>query len=449
MRKVITYGTFDMFHYGHERLLIRAKSLGDYLIVGVTSKSYDEDRGKLNVSQSLVQRVESVKKTGLADEIIIEEYEGQKINDILSYGIDLFVVGSDWNGKFDYLKKYCEVTYLERTKGISSTQIRKDINGLIKIGICGPGRIARRFLEESKYVSGFHVIGAYGSNLDSTRKFVEDNDLEFYEEDFDSFIKKIDAIYISSPHLSHYEYTKKALLNGKHVLCEKPITLSKNETIELYELASKKNLVLLEAIKTAYCPGFINLINLVRTGVIGDVKIIDATFTKIALPESRELSKNARGGSVTELSSYPLLLFNKILGENYSDVSYYSWLNKEKIDLFTKITLIYSNAIATGKVGVGLRTEGDCIITGTKGYIYVPSPWWKTQFFEVRLNDEDHTQRHFSKFEKDGLRYELSEFLSMITKGDLVSYKLNSRDSIFISEIIETFLYGKKNHYFD
>lgn len=125
MKKVITYGTYDLLHYGHIRLLERAKNLGDYLIVGVTADDFDKSRGKINVRQSLMERVEAVKATGLADEIIIEEYEGQKIDDIKRFEIDIFTIGSDWKGKFDYLKEYCEVIYLDRTEGISSSELRK------------------------------------------------------------------------------------------------------------------------------------------------------------------------------------------------------------------------------------------------------------------------------------------------------------------------------------
>ena len=106
MVKVITYGTYDLLHYGHIRLLERAKALGDYLIVGVTADDFDKTRGKINVQQSLMERVEAVRATGIADEIIIEEYEGQKIDDIRRYNVDIFTVGSDWKCMFDYLNEY-------------------------------------------------------------------------------------------------------------------------------------------------------------------------------------------------------------------------------------------------------------------------------------------------------------------------------------------------------
>lgn len=95
MIKVITYGTFDVLHYGHIRLLERAKALGDELIVGVTSDDYDRTRGKINNQQTLSERIKAVRSLGIADEVIVEEYDGQKIDDIRKYGVDIFAVGSD------------------------------------------------------------------------------------------------------------------------------------------------------------------------------------------------------------------------------------------------------------------------------------------------------------------------------------------------------------------
>lgn len=444
MKKVITYGTFDLFHEGHYRLLERAKKLGDYLIVGVTTESYDRSRGKLNVQESLMKRIENVKNSGLADEIIIEEYEGQKIDDIQKYKVDIFAIGSDWIGKFDYLKEYCEVVYLERTKGISSTQLRAKNNGILRMGIIGCGRIANRFVAESKYVSGVNIEGVFGPHPESLKKFVDKHELAFFETDLEVFMDKIDAVYIASPHLTHYDYIKRSLNNGKHVLCEKPMVLSEKEAREVYQMANERKLVLLEAIKTAYAPGFIRLVSLAKTGVIGQIKNIDATFTKLVDGNIRELLKDTAGGSVTELASYPLLAIVKLLGANYEYLDFYSYMDEERgIDLFTKFNIKYQTAIATAKVGLGVKSEGDLIISGTKGYIYVPSPWWKTEYFEVRYEDINKNKKYYYKFEGDGLRYELAEFVSMIHKQCYQTYKLMPNDSTAINSIIEKYLSGK------
>lgn len=336
MKKVITYGTFDLFHEGHYRLLKRAKELGDYLIVGVTTDNYDKSRGKLNVQQNLMERIENVRKCGLADEIIIEEYEGQKIEDIQKYNVDVFAIGSDWMGQFDYLKSYCDVVYLERTRGISSTELRNKHNGIIRLGMVGNGRIARRFVTESKYVSGVNIEGVFGRNPDSLEKFTNENELEFFSVDYSEFLGKVDAVYIATPHQTHYQYIKDAILQGKHVLCEKPMVLSGKQAEELYSLAKDNNCVLLEAIKTAYCPGFIRLVSLVKSGIIGEIKSVDATFTKLVEGELRELDTSQAGGSMTELGSYPLLAFTKLLGGNIKELRFYSYFDKEKnVDLFT------------------------------------------------------------------------------------------------------------------
>ncbi|MGK0466558.1 Gfo/Idh/MocA family oxidoreductase [Clostridium sp.] len=448
MKKVITYGTYDLFHEGHFKLLERAKKLGDYLIVGITTENYDDSRGKLNVQEGLMKRIENIKASGLADEVIIEEYEGQKVNDVLKYDVDIFAIGSDWIGKFDYLKEYCEVVYLERTKGVSSTQLRANNNGILKLGVVGYGRIATRFIKESKFVSGVNVEGVFGLNEESLKEFVCKQELNFYSLNYDEFLDKVDAIYIAAPHLTHYEYAKKALTRGINVLCEKPMFLSKEQSVELYKLAENNECVLIEAIKTAYSPGFIRLISVAKSGLIGEIKNIDATFTKLVennIPgkNTRELDVNAAGGSVTELASYPLLAIIKLLGENIEELGFYSYYDSEKcIDLFTKINLKYKSAIATAKVGLGVKSEGDLVISGTKGYIYVPSPWWKTEYFEVRFENSNDNKKYFYKFEGDGLRYELAEFVSMITLKNKHTYKLTPFESISISNVIEQFRLG-------
>ena len=173
MKKVITYGTFDLFHEGHYRLLERAKALGDYLIVGVTTESYDKTRGKLGVVDSLMTRIENVKKTGFADEVIIEEAAGQKFSDIKKYGIDIFTVGSDWTGCFDYLNEFCQVVYLERTQNICSTMLREKKRHIQRIGVIGTGRIAARFVADAKLVSDVQIVCTYNPHASSADAFAK------------------------------------------------------------------------------------------------------------------------------------------------------------------------------------------------------------------------------------------------------------------------------------
>ena len=442
MNKVITYGTFDLLHYGHINLLKRAKALGDYLIVGVTSDSYDLERGKLNVQQSLLQRIDNVRETGFADEIIVEEFEGQKISDIQKMGINTFVIGSDWEGKFDYLKEYCDVVYLERTRGISSTALRQKDYDIVSIGIIGSGRIAKRFVKESKYVSGVNIEGVYNPNITSAQRFKEQEELQFSTDNLKDFFSMISAVYIASPHQTHFGYIMEALKAGKHVLCEKPLTLTKQETMLAYEYAHNEKLVLLEGIKTAYCPAFKHMLLLAKSGRIGNIKDIEASFTKLVAGNIRELRADMSGGSINELSSYVLLPIVKLLGTEYKKLEFYSYMQNQ-IDAFTKGLLYYNNATASFKVGLGCKTEGNLIITGTSGYIYVPAPWWKTEYFEMRFEKPENTTKYFYKFEGDVLRYELLEFISLINKKQNYSQHLTSNESIFISSCIDKFRQGQ------
>lgn len=126
MKKVITYGTFDLFHVGHLNLLKRAKELGDYLVVAVSSDKFNMSKGKKSY-HSVEDRVNILKSIKYVDEVIVEESWDQKIIDIQDNNIDVFVMGDDWEGKFDFLKEYCEVVYLPRTMGISTTKIKQDL----------------------------------------------------------------------------------------------------------------------------------------------------------------------------------------------------------------------------------------------------------------------------------------------------------------------------------
>ena len=127
MKKVITYGTFDLLHYGHVNLLQRAKQLGDYLIVAISTDEFNLNKKNKKCYFSYEERKRLVEEIRYVDLVIPEEDWEQKISDVKEYKVDTFVIGDDWEGKFDFLKDYCEVVYLPRTPEISTTQIKKDL----------------------------------------------------------------------------------------------------------------------------------------------------------------------------------------------------------------------------------------------------------------------------------------------------------------------------------
>lgn len=439
MKKVITYGTYDLLHQGHINLLKRAKALGDYLIVGVTNDNFDRERGKLNVKNNVLERVEAVKATGLADKIIIEDYVGQKIDDIQKYDVDIFTVGSDWVGKFDYLKEFCEVVYLPRTEGISSTMLREKQDDEVKIGIVGCGRIAKRFPKEAAVVSAVTIFSVYDIERSHAEQLAANNIITNVATSYEELVDKVDAVYIATPHLCHYGQAKYALEHGKHVLCETPIVLNGDEARELFALAAQKNLVLLEANKTAYCPAFNHLMTMIKSGLIGEVVDIEASESKVWGDKTlRELDPNQAGGSLYEMGSYPLLPIVKLMGTDYQNINFYSRI-EDGVDIYTKGVIRYPKAVCSFKLGLGVKTEGNLVISGTKGYAYVPAPWWKTDYFELRYEDQNQNKKFFYKWDGEGLRYEIQEFISCIYNKRLSSARLRHQESACMADIMQHF----------
>ncbi|MBQ3527931.1 MAG: Gfo/Idh/MocA family oxidoreductase [Clostridia bacterium] len=442
MIKVLTYGTYDLLHFGHIRLLERAKALGDYLIVGITADDFDKTRGKINVQQSLMERIEAVRALGIADEIIIEEYEGQKIDDIKRYNVDIFTVGSDWRGVFDYLGEYCKVVYLERTEGVSSSELRSETRAL-KLGIVGNGIHILKYIDESEVVNGVRVSAVYTESNEILSKLKEKKISA--SKNYDELLENCDAVYVSSLPKSHYEHVKKALMNGKHVLCESPVALKKEQCAKLLSLAKEKEVVLSEGIKTAYSTAFERLALLIKSGKIGEVVSVDATCTSLRDLHSKEnVDYSKLWNSICGWGPTGLLPVFKILGTDYVEKRIITRLLDEdnSFDAFTKIEFLYNSATATVKVAKGVKSEGELVISGTKGYVYVPAPWWKTDYFEIRFEDPADNKRYFYQLDGEGIRYELVSFVKSISHKQKNIY-IEDRVTMAIAEIIEDFYSGK------
>ena len=404
MKKVITYGTFDLLHQGHVNLLRRAKELGDWLIVGVTTDKFDQDRGKLNTCDDLMTRIEAVKKTGYADQVVLEEYKGQKIDDIRRYGVDIFAIGSDWEGYFDYLKEYCEVVYLPRTEGISSTQLR-DEQKPVRIGIVGEGERADVFVREAKYIHGAEVVTS----------------------------GPCDAVYVDSPLPRRYDDVKSALEAGRHVLAEPPFAPGAAALEALFRLADEKGVLLMPAVATACCPGFGHLYTLLKSGVIGGILDLD-----VSLPVAEEAGPGF-AGCLREYGCTALLPIVQFLGADFRDVAFHSRMDRG-VDVFTKAVLRYDKAVATVQVGLGTKSEGCLVVSGTKGYAHVTAPWWKTDYFEIRPEGQDRPKKYFYPFAGEGLRYEIKDFVSSILQGTY--QKLTRKELLAMTAVLERYIDG-------
>ena len=439
MIRVITYGTYDLLHYGHIRLLQRAKALGDYLIVGVTADDFDKTRGKINVKQTLMERIENVRSTGLADEIIVEEYEGQKIDDIRRYGIDIFTVGSDWQGKFDYLGEYCKVVYLERTEGVSSSEIRAE-KRKIRLGLVGNPQNFVKFIRESRYVNGIELVGIHYDRQNPLLEGPED--LPIYLGSYHDFLDIVDAVCIFSHPANHAAQVQAALCKGVHVLCESPMTYSAAQTKELFQTAHQNQCILMEGIKTAYSTAYSRLLLLIKSGKIGEVVSVDSTCT--SLQNIPGIGPEERWNSISTWGPIGLLPVFQLLGTDYVKKLIISKISDEApdYDLFTKINLVYPTATATVKVGKGVKSEGELIVSGTQGYAYVPAPWWKTDYFEIRYENATDNKRYFYQLDGEGIRYEIVAFLKSIETNRNGSY-ISEKVSAGIGGIFDDFIHKR------
>ncbi len=431
MVKVITYGTYDFLHYGHIRLLERAKALGDYLIVGVTADDFDKTRGKINVQQSLEERVSAIQETGIADKVIIEEYEGQKIDDIRRFGVDIFTVGSDWAGYFDYLNEFCKVVYLPRTEGVSSSEIRVE-KSFLRLGMVGYAPFLRKFYNESKFVNAVDVVGLCVPEEGIL------NDLEsemFYTTSYEELLSRVDAVYIHAHPSKHFDLNMKALEARKHVLCESPLAMNLEDCNTLLRYAKENRLILMDATRTAYITAYSRMLLLLKSGKIGKVVSVDATCTSLNSPEKVE--SNRLWGSLEAWGPTTMLPVFQILGTEYKSKTIFS-IKEGEYDSFTKIDFTYPNATATIKVGTGVKSEGELIVSGTKGYIYVPAPWWKTDYFEIRYENLANNKRYFYQVDGEGIRYELVALASAIS-NNTPDYYISRNISLTIAKVLEEY----------
>lgn len=427
MKKVITYGTYDLFHKGHYNILKKAKEIGDYLIVGVTGETYDIGRGKLSVHDSLATRIENVKETGLADEIIVEEYLGQKISDIVKNDIDVFIIGEDWKGKFDHLSRYCDLIYLERTKGVSSTQLREENFDIYNVGIITDILDDNNIIHDSNEITAFNVTGVYAEDEKLAKKFKDKYQINKIYENADEIIEKNDILYVYCNLENREKYIKKALNQGKHVICETPFTLSKKTQEELYALAKKKNVILMENVKMVHIYIFNQLLWITQGGLIGDIVSFNCSISR---------TDDRRENIFYDLLALALCPMIKIMGDGYNDVD----IRTKKIDgdiEFASLDFRYDDCRAVINVGNKTRVKNQIEIIGTDGTIRLGEDWWRCKAFEIAKPGQQDTDKYTTNYQGNGYKYLLKAIATMFSKNKIDSTGIFVDESIAIAEILE------------
>ena len=271
----------------------------------------------------------------------------------------------------------------------------------------------KKFVDEAKFVNGVSIAGIYSEGLRPDARIPEMR----YTESRAELLSISDAVYVVSKPEKHYADITEALNAGKHVLCESPVTESGQECRELFELAASKGLILMDAIKTAYSTAYERLVLLAKSGKIGRIVSVDAVCTSLqenfAVPGAKP---SAAWNAICGWGPYAMLPVMQILGTDYTNKTFFTkFLDREaNLDAFTKIDFAYPSAVASIKVAKGAKSEGTLIVTGTNGYIYVPAPWWKTDYFEVRYEDQAKTNRFFYQLEGEGIRYEIVVFAKSV-----------------------------------
>lgn len=318
---------------------------------------------------------------------------------------------------------------------LTKENLAREKSTYMRMGVIGTGSIAKRFVEEAVHVTNVYVAAAYNPDADETHRFCDEFGIVHEATSAEDLYKRVDAVYIASPFYTHYEYALNALNAGRHVLCETPLTENLQQAKELYTIAEKNGLVFMPALKTAYAPSFGKVIQEALSGVIGEVVDISATVTTL-LPQTKTVGFNNE--RLMDNAYYALLVILKILGDNIQKVSAFTRTDDVKV-LYLNTHLQYEEAVGHVKAGTGVKSESSLVISGSKGYIYVPAPWWKPDYFEIRYENPYDNKKLYFPFESSGLRYEIQCFVDNISLKT-TERPISKQEMLKIIQIVDKYL---------
>ncbi|MFP5040384.1 Gfo/Idh/MocA family protein [Parasediminibacterium sp. JCM 36343] len=312
-----------------------------------------------------------------------------------------------------------------------------------KWGILGAGKIADEFCTALSFTKNATVYAVASRNTVTGKAFAEKFKASIYYNNYFDLVNdnEVDIIYIATPHAFHYEHTMLCLQHKKHVLCEKPMSLSYQQTNEMLKLATENELFLMEGMWTTCMPFIQKIEEIIAAGIIGELQLVQADFgfSIPYSPESRLFNKTLGGGSIMDVGIYPIFLATLLLGEP-SAIKSLSKLSKDGIDEYANMIIQYSNG-ATAHLfsAITVATPIVANVFGTKGTIYIQSPWYKATNFTVVKND-GNTQSFSIPHLCNGFEHEIQEVMCCLDKKLLQSPKMPHQLTLALSKLLEEIL---------
>ncbi len=308
----------------------------------------------------------------------------------------------------------------------------------LRWGILGLGKIANKFVKDLTLVENCELTAVASRTAEKAEQFGRQYGAKYMHSSYDEILKNddVDIVYIAVPHDSHMEYTLAAMDHGKHVLCEKPLAVNRDQVQKVINASKSNNVFLMEAFWTRFNPSIEAVVSRVKNNEIGKVNYInvDFSFYRDAAPESRLLNMNLAGGSLLDVGVYPIFLTYLIMG--YPDeILATSIMHETGVDLQTSAILKYKDGLAN--VMSGFRSASDMVakIYGTNGKIFIDKIWHESQGYKIEKDDE-LTVYSLPK-RGIGFTYEIEECFSCISKDRIESEKWSHSDSLNLISICD------------
>ena len=308
----------------------------------------------------------------------------------------------------------------------------------IRWGIIGSGKIANRFASDLALIEGAQLVAVASRSEERAKIFAEANKVEKYYGSYNSLFEdsEVDILYIATPHDSHMEHSINAMNAGKHVLCEKPIAVNKNQLQKMLEASKRNQVFLMEALWTRFNPSMLAVLKEIKSGTIGEVNYINADFCfyKEAPPESRMFNMDLAGGSLLDVGIYPIFLAYLIFGSP-KEILATARFHETGADIHTSALLKYDRGIASINSGFTSKSDMSAKIYGTKGSIIMNDPWHHTVGFQIVKGGISNA--HHYPLKGRGFSYEIEECHKCIRNNQLESDLWSHQNSLDLISILD------------